>query len=441
MSKQHKIIFGTKSQTGVSLEHNTDAALDFPIMDGHVFAVSDGHDGVEGYGALAAKLCVDSIKKYFLNKSYKNLVNALTNAIVFANFNVHELAGKEAKYQGIGATVAVVIYYKNQIYYAYAGDSRIYAFQQGKLQLLTRDHISEDQQVQNLVGREKDIRFGVSKSPVPVEEDQVLLLCTDGLSDVLADDVIAQFVGDEDVVPEHKALKLLEEVRAVRGADHATVTVVEKGVVPEVLEEQNSGGGKQNLWVVLALVVLVPAIGFGLFKGYQWLASSGDKALSEQHEPEVKKKKVKAKPVAEAKQSKEAAQANAKDEHAAAQQKPAQQKPATPPAAKPAAKPDFSRPVMYQHKVSYGQNLYRLSLWYNISQDRILELNGENARNLRAETYLKIPVRAVYKVKANDTMGGISQYFGVPQQKIEQANAKGKAWTLRAGDEIVIPLP
>jgi len=64
---------GSKTQAGSAKEFNTDAMVDFTILDGHVFAVCDGHDGVNGHGALSSKLVTESIKKYlvFIKSNFK----------------------------------------------------------------------------------------------------------------------------------------------------------------------------------------------------------------------------------------------------------------------------------------------------------------------------------------------------------------------------------
>ncbi len=60
--------FGSITQLGKQQDFNSDAIIEFSILDGHVFVICDGHDGDEGHGALAAKLTADSIKKYFHNR-------------------------------------------------------------------------------------------------------------------------------------------------------------------------------------------------------------------------------------------------------------------------------------------------------------------------------------------------------------------------------------
>ena len=240
MSDKYHLSSGNITHPGLVKEFNSDSILDFTIPDGHVFLVCDGHEGPGGHAALASKLTSESIKKYFYNRSYKDVNHALTNAVTYANYTVYEQSVKEEKYNGIGSTLAIIIYRDNKVYYAYAGDSRIYLYNDQKLQALTRDHVVDPQNVKEsevnvLIGANKDIRFGVSKNPLAVNENDLFLLCTDGLTDALTEDEITEVLSDPNMSPEHKCLILNQRVVDKGGDDNVSIQIIEfvNGVVAQ----------------------------------------------------------------------------------------------------------------------------------------------------------------------------------------------------------------
>ncbi len=436
----YKLVFGTNSQAGTGIEYNSDAAIDFPIMDGHVFVVSDGHSGDEGHGALAAKMCVESIKKYFLNKSYKHIEKALTNSIVYANYTIYEQAQKDSKYRGMGATAAVLICSQYKVYYAYAGNSRIYEFKNGVLKALTKDHVSsENNEVYCLVGKQKDIKFGVSKNPLDFEHGMRYLLCTDGLFNTLSENEVKDIISDEDMAPEHKVINIADLAKTKGASDNVTLTIVARAIEAEE-KKTPKAKTKKTIFTMILVIVASVFLGFGAFKGYQILADVDVKVIKT---PKVKESTIIAnkevtEPVSvvinepEPEFNKGSETVNiAEDIKAVSQAKNEV----------PTLKNTNSGNTIYQHKVLAGQNLYRLGLWYNISQDKIIEINGDKAKKMLAGSVMEIPVTAIYEVKLSDNLSSISKKFGVDQSKIIRANAKDKEWSLVAGREIVIPLP
>jgi protein phosphatase len=436
--------FGSKSETGKGIEFNTDATIDFKILDGYVFAVCDGHNGEQGHGALASKLVVESIKKYFYNRSYKDMATALTNAVVFANRTLYEQSLKDTKYKNIATTLAILIQRGNNVYYAYAGDSRIYFLRDGNMQLLTRDHVDtpedpKEQEVRILLGRNKDIKFGVCKTPLVVQEHDLFLLATDGLTDYVSKDELLEILKDPNTSPEHKSLQLAESVIETNGADNYSIQVIEfsKPVSVQI------PATKKNLrpllvgiaTVLVSLLVVIAAFVY-LPKLENKRKHKAAKLADIEQVQEAKPKKA----VESKKKTVDNENKPIKTERKA--DKPVQNTPALKPAATKTKTGNQSlQGVYYEHQIQYGENLYRLGLRYNTTQQKLIDLNGAAAKNMIAGKKLKIPVKALHKVVPGDSFSSLSDKYQVKIKLIATANKMNSNQALSVGKILVIPNP
>lgn len=422
--------FGVKTETGINNEFNTDAFVEFDIAEGHVFAVCDGHNGVEGHGALASKMVAESIRKYFFNRTYKDFDKAITNAVVYANYTLYQQSLKDEKYQGIGSTLALLIIKNSKAYYAYAGDSRIYLLRDGKLQLLTRDHVETPEQPNNagvtiLLGGNKDIKFGVCKQPLTIVANDLFLLCTDGVSDLLDKENLLDVLNDSNTAPEHKSLQLAERVQQAGAADNYTIQVLE---FSEKVAEANTPReplNKKNLMGIGAIVVSLLLV-LAAFLFFPELKNKTEK----------KPKTEVVKPIEADVQKQETAKTQQKQET----EKPLAQKAGEKPKQK-AVSASQGKPVYHLHEIKYGENLYRIAIRYNVTQKELITLNGSVAEKLIAGKQLKIPVTAVHKVASGESFSTLSNKYNVKISLIVAANKMEPLQALPVGRLVIIPRP
>ncbi|HUH65391.1 MAG TPA: protein phosphatase 2C domain-containing protein, partial [Syntrophales bacterium] len=137
--------------------------------------------------------------------------NMLRSAIRLANTAIYEAAGTNARWQGMGTTVAAVVIDKNRLSIAHVGDSRVYLIRAGEIEQLTDDHsVVYEQLKRDLVTKEEAEKSGMRNvltralgvaSDVEVDVDELslsagdtLVLCTDGLSGMVSDDDISSVV-------------------------------------------------------------------------------------------------------------------------------------------------------------------------------------------------------------------------------------------------------
>ena len=206
MTEQLRFEMTSLSDPGCVRSLNEDAVAALPELG--LMVVADGMGG-HNAGEIAARLAVDGIvarvRRALADAPPSGATDAealLAEAMQQANQAITERAAGQEQLKGMGSTVACLLFHGEQASIAHLGDSRIYRLSAGKLRLLTRDH-SLTQQVRDLgvIGEDAiasshnrhlvSQALGYGESPpvavctVPCMPDDVFLLCTDGLNDMV----------------------------------------------------------------------------------------------------------------------------------------------------------------------------------------------------------------------------------------------------------------
>ncbi len=230
-------------------ENNEDAYL---LDAGHaVFAVADGMGGYHG-GEVASALVVEGIERFVaqnaddaeatwpwgLEPGRSFVENLLAVAIRLANQRV--IARRTGVLAQMGSTVVAVALDGRDAVLAHVGDSRIYRLREGELEALTRDHsLVEELRALGRIERPEGIghvitrAIGFSPDTRPelrverVEPGDVLLLCSDGLSDPLDDEAIARGLSCK--TAEAACRELVAAAYAAGGTDNITAVVLRFG--------------------------------------------------------------------------------------------------------------------------------------------------------------------------------------------------------------------
>ncbi len=159
-----------------------------------------------------------------------------------ANRAVYDRALASAKDAGMGTTVVAAWAGAEDLAYAHAGDSRLYLCREGRLERLTWDHSwAEDQVRRGLLSPEQARRPDVSSALTravglqadvsvdvagrALEPGDVLLLATDGLTNMVPDAEIERILGVYRLAAGEAARSLVERAKAAGGADNITVVV------------------------------------------------------------------------------------------------------------------------------------------------------------------------------------------------------------------------
>ncbi|MBQ0015196.1 MAG: Stp1/IreP family PP2C-type Ser/Thr phosphatase [Oscillospiraceae bacterium] len=237
-----------RTDVGIVRSNNQDSYAAGEFQNGVAWAVvCDGMGGNAG-GNIASSTAVKSISEritsaYRETMTSSSIKNLLVTAITNANFEIYDMAADNLDLLGMGTTVVAAIMTKNTLYIAHAGDSRAYLVTKEEIRQLTRDHSV----VQDLVDRgeitpeqarthpRKNLitrALGVDESlkvDFTVEDlkgDETLLICTDGLSNMIEPLDIYRVVADN---PHEKIAEILvNQANENGGEDNITVVAITK---------------------------------------------------------------------------------------------------------------------------------------------------------------------------------------------------------------------
>lgn len=242
------------SHVGRKRDHNEDNYLLLPEQN--LFVVADGMGG-HGFGEVASKIAVDEMDDFFrmtgddedrtwpfkMDKSRSYDENRVIVGIRCANGRILEKSKSDPKYGKMGTTMVCTYYSNGTAYIGWAGDSRCYRYRGGELHQLSEDHsllndlirkgsLTQDQ-IANFPHKNVIVRaLGQTSDLVPdvvkddPEEDDVFLLCSDGLSGMVPDPKIQDFL-DRDVGNLEKACgTLIDAANAAGGVDNITAVLM-----------------------------------------------------------------------------------------------------------------------------------------------------------------------------------------------------------------------
>lgn len=251
--------------------HNEDSILLEPALN--LYAVADGMGGHKG-GEVASKICLDTLKDYLVRAAqnraplvgevaseYSEAANLLGSAVRFANRAVFEAASATPQWRGMGTTIVALTIADNRVVIAHVGDSRAYLLRGSRFDQLTEDHSWIEEQVRaglmtrdealfakgrnvltRAIGQEEAVKVDLDE--LELHEGDCLLLCSDGLYGMLADEEIAALVGS--------AVSLEDACR-------------------ELVACANGRGGRDNISVIL----LLAGVETGLLAGVKRLFTKG----------------------------------------------------------------------------------------------------------------------------------------------------------------------
>lgn len=237
------------SDKGLVRKNNEDI---WGSLQGHkLWIVADGMGGHQA-GEVASReatLFIESyLKKYFEENSLRHpaleeLSEKIRASIEDANKFVYELSKSHDLLQGMGTTICCLCFLDDSVIFAHVGDSRIYRLRNKKLQQLTSDHSlmrelidlgrMTEKQAENFIykniitraiGTEPEVEVSVESTQVLVND--LFILCTDGLSDLLTQDQIEEVLNKPFTI-EERVRYLIAEAKSMGGNDNITVVAVD----------------------------------------------------------------------------------------------------------------------------------------------------------------------------------------------------------------------
>lgn len=256
--------FAVKTDTGLVRAHNEDAV---EINVEHKIAVLA--DGMGGYNAgevasgIATSVFMATLEQRLQQQrrgrlTGKFLQGLMVEAATLANAQILEAARIQPQFSGMGTTLVAALFHHDRIVLAHIGDSRAYRFRQGSLQQLTRDHSQLQEQIdaglvspewarfapnKNLITRALGVapQIDVDVNDYPTENDDIYLLCSDGLSDMLSHEQMIDILKSNYSNLDLSCRTLVEAANNNGGRDNTSVVLAKiesSWVAPTSLRER-----------------------------------------------------------------------------------------------------------------------------------------------------------------------------------------------------------
>ena len=253
MSLKGKLLLHGKTDVGLMRDHNEDAiSCDENIGLAILADGMGGHRGGEMASAITVSTVLEAvtekIKKIKPGESdeetgYSLESLAVHEAITLANKNVHDSSEANAQYRGMGTTVVVTLFYDNRFTVAHVGDSRLYRLRDAELEQITRDHslmqelidrgFYTPEQARNSLNKNLVTRaIGIDKKvQIDIQEDitmvnDIYLLCSDGVNDMIEDELIRTAMLDNENDLEKAAEEIIRLANEHGGKDNISALLV-----------------------------------------------------------------------------------------------------------------------------------------------------------------------------------------------------------------------
>lgn len=207
----------------------------------NLFVVADGMGGHRA-GDFASRYTVEVILKSVRADRERNPIKIIRKAIETANLKVLEKANSSEELAGMGTTVVAATVIGHYIYVANVGDSRLYLIRD-TIEQITKDHSLVEEMVRigeinreqarnhpdkNIITRAVGVssRVRIDFFDIKLERSDIILMCSDGLSNMIEDDEIERIIKEGNDLPEI-ALELIGEANQNGGKDNIAVVLIE----------------------------------------------------------------------------------------------------------------------------------------------------------------------------------------------------------------------
>jgi protein phosphatase len=227
----------TITDTGRKRRRNEDAFVSEPPL----FAIADGMGGAQA-GEVASRLAAAALREGQARAPAGE--DRIFELIQEANRRVYDRSSSDPNTSGMGTTMTVALVEDGHVAFGHVGDSRAYLIRDGEMQRLTEDHslvnellksgkLSPEEAeihpqravITRAVGTDPDV--DVDTFTVPAQAGDLFLLCSDGLTDVVAEEEILELVERNRGDIERALRSLVKEANRGGGEDNITVVAFE----------------------------------------------------------------------------------------------------------------------------------------------------------------------------------------------------------------------
>lgn len=231
-----------KTNIGLVRRENQDAFVTGRLSEQRVFAVvCDGMGGANG-GSVASEMAVRRVSDRLAAAGGESEISfgyVFESALAAANIDIYDKAKESPELSGMGTTIVAAVASPDTLCVAHVGDSRAYLLCDGVLKQITRDHSVVQQMIErgqltqtearthprkNFITRALGVENTVMSDYTEIawHPGDRLLLCTDGLTNMVEDAALEKLLGEPDA-----ADKLIEAALSAGGNDNITVCLIE----------------------------------------------------------------------------------------------------------------------------------------------------------------------------------------------------------------------
>ena len=241
------VTVAAKTDLGRVRENNEDKLEFFlPTTDdelasrGMIFIVCDGMGGHEA-GQIASELACKTFIDVYRNHPSESPEEAARSAVLSANRFVLDVSRAVPNRKGMGTTLSALLIIQDKAVIAQVGDSRVYRLRDGEFMQMTNDHTWVEETIAmgtmtreeaeahpykhvltRAIGTEQDVKVDIFSEDV--EEGDVYLICSDGLTGHVSDDEMRR--GLSELGPAEAAWELVGKALVGGGRDNTTVIIV-----------------------------------------------------------------------------------------------------------------------------------------------------------------------------------------------------------------------
>ena len=207
----------------------------------NLFIVADGMGG-HNAGDTASRMCVEEVVSQIEESTKITPIGIFEQAVSAANERVFQASLSDKALNGMGTTIVATVVLGDTAYIVNVGDSRLYAYKD-TLRQVTVDHSLVEEMVQSGKIHKEDMRTHPNKNiitralgtnsdvkadcfEIEVNEGDVLLLCSDGLSNMLEDDIIEKIIEENKDDMKAAGEKLVKEANEAGGKDNISVVLI-----------------------------------------------------------------------------------------------------------------------------------------------------------------------------------------------------------------------
>ncbi len=237
-----RLVVAALSDIGNVRKNNEDSYGVLPGQNaerGHLLMVADGMGGAAG-GEVASRLAVERVQACYADPPPgSSAAAALESAVRDANAAIFQKSGDDPGLGGMGTTCTAVAVVGRQIWFGHVGDSRAYLATGGELNQITRDHSLAAEferqggsggaaaRVKNVLTRclgvKPDVKVDTPDAPIAFPEDGCLILCSDGLTNLVEDGEILHVASMH--LPDGAAKRLVQLAKERGAPDNVTVII------------------------------------------------------------------------------------------------------------------------------------------------------------------------------------------------------------------------